>query len=314
VLRHSALALSNAAEHHRVPFRRLGRLLEAARRRIPDRAPVRAILASAALVAIAAVLGLVSAPHHVALSGRLRPVNRQALVAQETGIVTRWRAEEGPVTAGTMLIQLQNSEIESSLETIETQLQALRAWKAASQTESGSGDAARQALDRQLDALEAERKRWKGRIERLRIVSPGAGRIELIEEPQQLIGRRVERGQELLRFYVTEGGWEVDCEATAELLELFGKAHTRTGAPLSVRIEVPFTEQTVDGSFEPSQAPRAAERSASSIAIRVPAASSDDWRPGWPARVTVDCGRRAIGYVWFDRARRFVSARLLAPE
>jgi multidrug efflux pump subunit AcrA (membrane-fusion protein) len=325
VAKHSAVALANAVEHSHMPLARVGRLLARVRwlaeaRQLPKTVPVLV-----AICAVVAGLTFIPADFNIASKGELQPAIRRDVFASDDGVVSRLLVDHGePVRAEQPLVMLRQPQLDLELRRVGGEIQTARKKLAAVQAErlTNPRNGAKSGRDtHQLTADEEELKELLNGLDQQRAVleqqrddlvirSPIDGETLTWNLRELLEARPVERGQALLTVADLKGPW---------IVELCVPDH-RTGHVLAARealkpdLDVSFALASEPGT---EYAGRVSEVALSSdvdettgpnvlVTVEFDRSQVAGLRPGATVLAKVDCGRRAVGYVWLHELFEFI--------
>ncbi len=273
-------------------------------------------------VALAVVVGVLLLPIPLVISapGHFVPEHRRNIFAPEDGhiaVADLHLPEDGRVHVGQLLLtitsralELELSQTEGQLATVNEQIRSLRSTRSERETSPGE----RLTVDRDVSiklaelqarqgGLEQERSLLLSRRESLRVQSPLDGEILTWNPQLQLAGRPVSRGQQLLMIGQTEGSWEVIAEVRDRDLAYFLQGVERRSGQVRLRAE--FSEQGHGSGRVREVSPSFQELRPGEYTARVRIETAN-WtplpRPGSRVQVLVQAGIYPAGYVWFRGA------------
>lgn len=263
---------------------------------------------------------LLPIPLTISAPGHFLPEARQLVFAPETGVIFPEHLslpENGRVQAGQLLLtitgrelELEISQVEGRLATVNEQIRSLRSTRA----ERDGSPQERIPVERDVSirlaelqarqqGLQQERELLQSRAASLQVTSPIEGEILTWNAQQLLSGRPVTRGEQLLSIGQTEGAWEVLAEVRDRDLEhfLIGlERHQR-----EVRLQAETTEGTQGTGVVREISPVVGEPRPGEYAVRV-RVNVTAWpttpRPGGQVRLQLNAGSYPAGYVWFRHA------------
>lgn len=181
-----------------------------------ETAPVRGRTIATSIVLIIAVplgLGLIPVRVHVVAGGVLNTENETILRAETPGFVADTAVAPGQVvSAGDVLVKLENDDAYTALLQANTQLETAQLLREAFRYDKPDQVRAQQS---QVESLLAERDRRRQQIDALVVTAPVSGRVIDTLEPQQ-VGEYIEVGQPLAT--IASGHWQVRVELTDEQL------------------------------------------------------------------------------------------------
>jgi multidrug resistance efflux pump len=291
----------------------------------------KALLATAAVVAIACAVTLIPGDFKVRGEGVIQPRQRQHVYAEIGGTIEQLRVTDGDdVAEGDLLLTLKNpelaarvAEIAGKLREAETQLRmlTLRRVSQAFENEEQSREALQAAsrsearvksLREQLDLLRQTERQ-------LQVAAPIDGKVITWGVAQRLKDRPVKPGERLLTIAVPRSKWEIELRIpdrrSGYLLEVW-EEHRATGLPVNASfvltsdVSVVYQGQVVE--VAPSS--NVDDKELESV-VRVRIEMPDDAlaglgpvKPGTSVIGHVCCGRASLGYCklyeFFDWARR----------
>ncbi len=313
-----ALARARTLEHFPVGIalrwsERLARLLEPARLS-------RSLGAAVSVAAALATLTLVQVEFHVEAPGRLVAAVERDVFAAATGAVSEVHVKHGQhVDEGETLVVLHDPDLAMLLQENRGEIEAARkrldalAISRTDRTLRDGGEEGRlplaaeqRELEQRLAGLERQREVLEARREGLVLRSPCAGTVITRDVQTLLASRPVERGQALLTIADTGSGWELRAEVPQRKIGHVLAAHRASDVPLAARFRL---AGDVDATHEgrvveiSAAAPLEAaglqdEAAPVEVRIAVQGAPPAAARSGMSASVRIDCGERALGYVW----------------
>ena len=316
ICRHAALSLQNCEIREQSGWRHsLFGLPRAIRQR-------RMIMGGVAGVVVLAGLTFWQTELRIEVSGRLVPSERAFVFAPEDGVVTEVLVADGSsVSKGTVLCRLRNEDLEIQLEALEGDLASTTARLSAieslrgdrSISQSGLMSAEQAELQEKQSSLEAQAAILSRRIERLSMNSRLSGLVFGDRLQETLRGRPVQRGQYLFEVANPASGWELDLRIPESDVRHVLKAKTQSASPLEISYAL---ETTPDLPLSTTLAKISAGTEVdefgrlSTSATAVPEnASIQNARPGAGVVAQIDCGERAVGYVFFRRIIEAVQRR-----
>ncbi|TVS10103.1 MAG: GAF domain-containing protein [Planctomycetaceae bacterium] len=325
---HCSLALQRAGELDRIPL--LGLLRALARNGWFPRGRRQGILlALGALLTVGVALAVIPADFRVEARGELQPVNVRDVFAPADGVVGELRVRHRQqVAADEVLAVLRRAELDLQFKQVLGELQTARKRFTSVETERmqnlretaeqrqryGRLTAEQEELRQQIAGLEAQHAILHQQQAELHVRSPMAGEV-LTWNPQPLLeARPVARGQILLTIGDLTGPWQVELRIPDRRVSHILAARGQSGDALPVafllasdparkhhgvldRVGLRTEISEHDGAFV--LATVALDRDQVPHPI-----------PGANVIAKIDCGRRALGYVWFhdllDAVRRWL--------
>lgn len=226
VAKHSALALTNARQHHEIFLLPLWQALGRASWIIRARTLPKTILALALVALAAGSLAVIPANFDVAARGKLQPSERREVFAPLDGIVASVPVEHGQlVEPGTILAELTSTDLDLALAALigrQTTNQERLAALQRTLLDKRSGSARLSPLDEnRLAGEQSELKQEAENIERelallgekqnqLIVKAPQRGQVVTWKVRELLLARPVSRGQALLTLANPDGPWELE--------------------------------------------------------------------------------------------------------
>ncbi len=314
VCRQANLAVARAVRYERIPAVRLweqwGRWCR------PGRV-LRMSLWSLPLVAAVAALVFVPAEFRVNCRGRLRPQIERRIFAPRDGRVERLHADHGDAVAvNQLLAALQSSDLDyewtrllGEIQTTTEQLESLRTTRlggkpltADQRDEYVRQTAEEERLKKLLVSLQEQKRLLDGEREALQLRSPIAGHVLTWDLTEALQQRPVKRGQVLMTVADTGGSWVLEVEIPDQDAGYVLAARRASRPDLPVRfILATNPSQTYAGRLERlAEITESDERQQLSVTalVRVEASAIPHRLAGAGVVARIDCGRRALGYVW----------------
>ena len=314
VCRQARLAVARAVRYERIPAVRLweqwGRWCR------PGRV-LRMALWSLPLVAAVAALVFVPAEFRVTCRGRLRPQIERRIFAPRDGRVERLHADHGDaVVANQLLAAMQSSDLDyewtrllGEIQTTTEQLESLRTTRlggkpltADQRDEYVRQTAEEERLKKLLASLQEQKKLLDGEREAMQLRSPIAGHVLTWDLTEALQQRPVKRGQVLMTVADTGGPWVLEVEVPDQDAGyvLAARRASRPDLPVSF-ILATNPSQTYAGRLERlaeiTEADQHQQLSVTAL-VRVEASAIPHRLAGAGVVARIDCGRRALGYVW----------------
>jgi hypothetical protein len=321
------VALEAPARVEEIPFARgLARLSQSKAFLAARLRPITLIL----LLGLAAAIALTVIPGTLWIEapGELQPRVRQLIMAPRPARIVEVFVRDGDlVTVGQRLVVLRDDKLDYELTRVRGRIRAAREALLAARTQrittengrdrpgssSVSDIASREVeLVATLEALDEEEAVLVRQRDELILKSPIDGRVITWDVASLLVDRPVSPGQILLRVADLEGPWGVETFVPDD------RVGHLVAARQGVRdLDVTFILESDPGRHrEGTMTSLAAaiddhtEYGPSAMALVLPKEPLATRRPGAAARVKIDCGRRALGYVWFHDVLDFVRRKI----
>jgi multidrug efflux pump subunit AcrA (membrane-fusion protein) len=325
---HCGLALQRAHELNRIPLLRLLRALT--RNDWFTRGRRQGILLTlAAMLTVGLALAVIPANFRVEARGELQPVDVRDVFAPADGVVGELRVRHRQqVAADEVLAVLRRAELDLQFEQVLGELQTARKRFTAVETERmqnlrdtaeqrqryGRLTAEQEELRQQIAGLEAQHAILQQQQAELQVRSPMAGEV-LTWNPQSLLeARPVARGQILLTIGDLAGPWQLELRIPDRRVAQVLSAREQSGDELPVSFLLASDPARKHHGVLDRVGLRTeiSEREGAFVLATV-ALNQDpipNPMPGANVIAKIDCGRRALGYVWFhdllDAVRRWL--------
>lgn len=330
VLRHGALALHNALEYHSVPFATVLRRLSGAGPGTPEgRSALPVVVAALAVLAVLLLL-LLPVDFRVEARGELQPEVRRAVFAPADGVVQQVYVDHAQtVAAGDLLLEMRQTELDfefalvlGELQTAGKQLESIQATRLLRSRGEESRTrneelltAEEEELKKRVAGLEQQRTILLGQKEDLQVKSPLSGQVVSWEVQQTLQGRPVQRGQALLTIVDPQGPWILELHVPDRDIGHVLAARQAIKPDLDVSFLLATqpaqtyrgTVQRVALGSETDESRQATVR----VTVRVEPGGPPQRRPGATVSAAIDCGRRALAFVWFHDLWEMIQTRVL---
>jgi multidrug efflux pump subunit AcrA (membrane-fusion protein) len=318
-------ALYNALDVDQLPLRWLLRPLADAKRQVADHL-ARSTAIAIAIAAAIATLVLIPADFTIEATGTLQPAVRREVFAPRSGLVDEVLVAPGAdVVAGQPLVQLRDPSLELELkrvrgemETVRRQLEAARATKSnravrdENPVELYRISASEREFQQQLTNLTEELKLLNRERDALVVRSPIAGRVLTWDLSNRLAARPIERGETLVTVADLAADWELELAVADDRIgHVLAAQETEQNKELPVQFRLRSADSAYTGHIEKigmTASVDTSDESAARPTVEVVVAfdkqelsdeAQRDLRPGVTARADIECGRRALGYVWF---------------
>ncbi|MDG3002748.1 efflux RND transporter periplasmic adaptor subunit [Paludisphaera mucosa] len=340
VSRHASTALWNAQEHHRIFLRPVLKAMGSPWRLLRGRTLAKILAVLALVVAIIAALTFV--PWNLRIEGRgsLLPEKRSIVYAPNPGIIVDVPVEHGGhVKQGEVIARLDSRELEKELKKLQAEYNKANSQglilrqqeQAANQREQNKQEALQleaQLTEAQITARSTKEQIdiTKEQIQAMSVVAPHDGIITTWQVKQNLLGRPVDIGTELLQLAETDGEWVLEVEVPDDdmgpILAAQSKldAEVAAGAkPAGSALSAYFVvmtepEHRYQGYIRriASKAETKTESAEQRHTVKVVVGFNDavrneflarnqEFRPGAEVRARIDCGDARLAYVLFRK-------------
>jgi hypothetical protein len=328
---HSATALANALEYEGLFLMPLWRALGKSTRLLRGRTLPKTLAVSAALIGL--VLFLCFYPWDFKLEGRgeLKPSRRQPVWAEVDGKVDKLLVKHDDVVKQGQVLLVQRSidlekeivavrgELARNMEKIRSTRKELINDDELSEVERSQKESEIKQLNRSVESLQKQLDLLLQKQEHLKIHSPIDGRIITWNVEDRLLGRLVNRGEELLEVADPNSPWELEVTMPESRMGHIARAWAESNGKLPVTFFLALNPgEKLEGQV--TEIHRSAEvrgEEGNTVLLRV---SFDQNRlreviaePKIDAGATakVHCGKRAIGYVYLHDLVDFIRAKIL---
>lgn len=326
VARQCAGALDAALAWEAIPLGAWSRRVALARRLGTTKRSARILVATLIGLIVLAAIAFIPAPFRVAAPGELQPVALRHLFAGVEGEVMEVLVRSGEsVRKDQVLARLRSPKLDLETTRVLGELQTAQARLAtleAARLEGRFAPDEDPAKARQLTAEEEElRESVKSLVAQqavlneertlLEVRSEIAGQVLTPwDELDAMPARPVRTGQQLFTVADTSGPWRLELHVSDHLIAHVNEEH----AQLANDQTVYFVASTSPGVERTARVERIGLRAetddegASTVLVQCAVASDQlaEPRPGATVQARIECGRRALGYVWFhelcDRA------------
>ncbi len=328
---HSATALTNALEYEGLFLMPLWRLLGKGTKLFRGRTLPKTLAAIAGAIALVGFLCFFPKEFKLEGDGKLKPKIHNYLYAEVDGEVQQVLVEHNDlVKKGQVLIVQRSLELEKEivskngdLRKDEEKLKGTRrelddndelttVERSQKQQEVSQLTQSVKSLQKQLDLLKVKQ-------EKLQIRSPIEGRVVTWNVRDRLLDRPVNRGENLLEVADPDKDWELEVQMPEKRMGHLAKAASLAQGKLPVTFFLATNPaQQFQGKVE--EVERSAEvrgEDGNTVLIRVSFDQKElrdaiaDPKIGASATAKVECGKRAIGYVWFHDLVDFIRAKIL---
>jgi len=283
------------------------------------------------IVALVAFLCFYPANFKLEGDGRLRPTERHNVWADVDGEVQEVLVEHDElVTKGQLLVAQRSRDLEKEIASVEGQLgKDLAALNGAirvlddndelTELERSQKENEVTQLKESVDSLKRQLELLASKKELLQVRSPIDGRVVTWNVEERLLGRPVNRGENLLEVADPTSDWELEVMMPESRMGHIAKAWTDSDGKLLVTFFLALNpKEKLEGQVQ--EIHRSAEvrgEDGNTVLVRVSFDQSRlrevvaDPKIGATATAAVHCGQRAIGYVWLHDLIDFVRAKIL---
>lgn len=334
VASHATSALYNAVQHRLMPLRGLSRFLARCQDRFRGRRLVKFAFAVALVVSLIFVFGFLHVPLRLEAKGQLLPRQRQIVFAPIAGKVIDLKTQHGEaVEKGQELLfiedldtQLQVDQLTLKITAAEKRLALLSDQLGKTNNNEERHTLTRERIQQEFELRKAVVERdillQHSRTPRKSPVSaPLSGKVVTFDAHEQLVGKTVKPGDPLLRIARAKGPWEIELHIPEGSIAAIREALTKTSEGF---IEVDFMlashpQRKYHGRL--SRDGLGGETTVKDNQVVLPArvqiadidliAQLEQLPVGVDVRAKVNCGQRALGYVWFHDLLEFFYERLV---
>jgi hypothetical protein len=328
---HSAVALANSLEHENLFLMPVWRTLGKATKLFRGRTLPKTLAVIGLVIGLLAAAIFVPADFKLEGDARLRPKVRQYVFAQIDGEIERVFAEHNlNVKKGDILAEQRSIDLENEIAKLEGDISEAAAQVSGTHTElrndKGLSPDERAQRETRLNELRIRQKNLQDQLklrsvqqEMLKIRSPIDGQVITWKVEEQLLGRPVTRGQNLMEVADPSGDWELEMYMPESRMGNVAAAAAKSKEPLKVTF-IPATHTSEQLTGEVVEIHNSADvhgEEGNTVKIRVAfdqkafRETVDDPKVGAEAIAKIHCGRRSIGYVWLHDLIDFVYAKIL---
>lgn len=338
VSRHSATALTNALEHNSLFLMPVWRTIGKTRWLVKARTLPKTLLVTAAIVA--ALVALFTVPYDFKLNckGTLEPEFRREVFAEVDGTVEEVLVKQNEmVKKDQLLVRMRNTDLEKELirvkgEIAVTAQQMINRGRSISENRGMREDELNQLRTEQvelrakLNSLDVQRQLCEQKMKYLEIHSPINGQVVTWDLNNLLKNRPVQRGQVLMRVADLNGPWRLELHMPENRMghivrERNALKQNEPAKDLNVEyilaIDPGTTREGTVQDIHGSADVRGEEGNVVLVNVTIDTeklrGEVTGIRPGASVTGKVDCGRRAVGYVWFHDAIDYVQSRIIFP-
>ena len=315
---HSASALANAIEYESGPVVRLLRALGKVGWTVGVKHWGKTAAALVALAAVVIALATVPADFQVEAHGELQPRGRRDVFAPSDGVVSELEvAHADQVGADQVLLVMRRPELDFEFKRVWGELQTARKRLAAVEAERlqnrretederrqyGRLTAQEEELREEIASFEKQYEILEAQQAELAVRSPIDGEVLTWDLRQLLEARPVNRGQVLMTVADLEGPWVLEIRVPDDRVAHVLAAQQEIGEGL----DVSFVLAADPGLRLRGKIDRVGIRTEVSetedafvlATVRIHRDEIAELIPGGSVVAKIDCGRRAVGYVWF---------------
>jgi multidrug efflux pump subunit AcrA (membrane-fusion protein) len=327
---HVSVALARVLEWEVLPLKPVLRCWQTiAGRGRGDGFPIRRALAAFGVVLAVCCLLLIPVEFTVQARGELQPLHKRNVFAQLDGTIVETRSDfDRPVEAREQLLRLSRPDLDEDLERVRGELSKTRARLEAiaslrvNPLETSERDIRRLAAEEsELSTLETSLQQQleilRTQQDLLEVKSPLSGTVLTWNAEDLLTSRYVRAGQVLMTIADLDGPWSVDLRIPEGKIQFVQRAFSGGTGELPVEILLDARpDLTFGGTLRADGISRTTETDDDKqtfIPARIAISSSGEFphRPGTSVRVKIECGRRALGFVWFHDLLEWVHRHLL---
>jgi multidrug efflux pump subunit AcrA (membrane-fusion protein) len=328
VARQCAAALDGALAWEAAPLGAWSRRLAMARRSGATKRYSKVLIGALSAAAVLVAFMFIPAEFRVSAPGELQPVGLRHVFSGLEGEVVEVFVRSGETVQKNQLLarlrspklDLETSRVLGELQTAQARLATLEAAR----LESRFATTEDPAKARQLTAEEEElRESVKSLVAQQRVLEEERKLLEVRsdiagqvltpwDELDALPARPIRTGQQLFTVADVNGPWELKLQVPDRLIGRVNEQYARTPKAQIVTF-VTYTESGQERTATVEDIALRAETNdegESTVAVycAIPADQLHDPRPGATVQARIDCGRSALGYVWFHEAIDRVSA------
>ena len=338
VRNHSATALANALEHHSLFLMPLWKTLGKATSLFRGKTRWKTIagLTAAAVVVLGGIF--YQADFNLEGDGQLKPKILRSVFARMDGEISEILVDYNqPVSKGQVLVTQRSLELDKEMEKligraneIDTQISSARRelmGRQLDQAEKREASAQLAELRKEREGIDIQIEKVEKQIAMLKVTSPIDGRVITGKSQfEQLTGRPVGRGQELLEVADLSGDWRLDVfmpESRMRFVADQWSEAQKAKEPLRVTFFVSsLPSQLFEGHvslIETTAEARGEEGNTVLLWVefdegelaRLREIMKDNPKVGAEVIAKVHCGKRPIGYVYLHDLADFIQSKIL---
>jgi len=328
---HSATALTNALEYEGLFLMPLWRLLGKGTKLFRGRTLPKTVAAMIAAAAFVAFLCFYPAEFKLEGDGQLKPSLRKNVWAEVDGEVQQVLVKHDElVTKDQVLVVQRSRDLEKEIASLQGELDQAQADMVATNSDILNDDELTEVersqkenhvtqLAEKINAFQTQLKLLGEKQEMLQVRSPLNGRVVTWNVEERLLGRPVNKGENILEVADTTSDWELELQMPESRMGHIAKAWTDSNGKLPVTFFLALNpKEKLTGQVK--EIHRSAEvrgEEGNTVLVKV---SFDqprlreviaDPKIGATATAKVHCGRRAIGYVYLHDLVDFVRSKIL---
>jgi multidrug efflux pump subunit AcrA (membrane-fusion protein) len=322
LLDHIRLALGNAVDHHNVPLLPLMNLMGRSRALVSSRNLPKTLWMGALLLLFGTALCFWPAELRIRAGGSLQPIERRDVFVDVPGTVKQVLVSHGDrVEVGDILAELENTDLEVQLAEVVGQLQTTEQQALAAEKkmvddaeldtiEKHQLASDRLTLNRRIDSLKQQYRLLDAQHKQLTVRSTAAGSVITWDVGERLLNKPLSKGEILMSVADLEGPWELDLFMPERRIGHVTQAQQELKKPLDVQFILRTNPgETKLGTIKEIHA-SAELQEVEGLGVRIKVDFDEqniaNLYPGAAVAAEVNCGRHALGYVWFHEIFEWV--------
>lgn len=325
---HSSTALANSLEHQGLFLMPLWRAIGRASWIVQARTLPKTLAILAVVLAAIAALVIVPGDFTIEARGELQPVIRRDVFGPlDGGKVRKIHVEHGQsVTAGELLLELDNVDLKARKAEIEGQIEATEeVLNSRNVLLNSSGQALpwadevritgeRDQAQAQLKSLHEQWILFEQKELELEVLSPISGIITTWDVERTLKSRPVQPGNVVLVVADPSGDWELVIQLEEDRMGHIGRAQKELGEELDVEFilqsEPGVTHRGKIKEVDYNAEVRGEEGSTVRVKVAIDKEAIGQLLPGATVTTQFHCGRRAIGYCYLHDLWEFMQKQV----
>jgi hypothetical protein len=332
--RHSATALANSLEHNNLFLMPVWRTIGRQKWVLKARTLPKTLAITGAILAALASLAIVPYSFTLRAKGTIEPVLRRIVFAPTEAEVELVLVKHGDmVHQGDVLAKLRDTESQVKLTELQGQIDVSRRTVESLQYQSRQRSMPREERNRVLSqeaeesvkliGLQAQEQLLLKKIKDLSVLSPIDGEVITWDVQNRLNHRPVQRGQELMRIADPKGDWQLELDVPENRMGHIARAQREIKWALDVDYALAIDPGTTrvghitsirDGADpHPDEGNMVLAKVAIDTKKLRKELPENAIRPGAAVNAKINCGKRAIGYVWFHDAIEYLQSRVIFP-